>query len=357
MKKYTEFLNERKKHKLTAKDNLELHDFLNHVLNNMDEEPNLLRSAYARIQGILREIRSGNCPKDKLISFFQTILLFIEGHGRNIKELKEWSEKLLSIDGTEYDVLLSIIYDYNHLVNKYKNSDFNGQVFNIRSWAFELEGVEPYEEIIENWTGADIQDLFMNGDLDWTEQQALKDSLPTKKIDDIDDDREWKVGDILLDGETHYLVVENYEDYCDFGCGYIASFLAQNPDINEEEFGEYVSQHNKADRDMGELQDVCEEEIERLGKEFKSKSVKENNNYEEEEEDDSADIDRIYKASLDDEYWKNISVKFPKYNDPGSDDNIRAIKYVYRHMKETYPNEKWNSIRNEMEDKISGGIT
>lgn len=212
MKDYTEFVNERKGHKLTVKDNQELHDFLHYVLENLDNEPSLLRSAYARIQGVLREIRNGNCPKDRMVSFFQTIHLFVEGR-RNRDELKVWSEKLLEIDPDNYDILLNIVYEYNHLVNKYKNKydeDFKNQVFNIKSWLFETEGLEA--------------------------------------------------------------IVESYKDFCDFGCGYIATYLAENPDIDEDEFGEYVCQHNKADRDMGELQDVCKEEIERLGKEFKSKN-------------------------------------------------------------------------------------
>jgi len=210
MKNYTEFLNERKAHKLTVKDSQELYDFLTHVEENMVEEPNLLRSAYARMQKILFEIRSGNCPKNRLIPFFQAIYWFIEGtDGKRIDELRKRSEKFVEIDASEYDVLLNIIHDYNHLVNRFKNDDFRNQVFNIRSWAFETEGIVP--------------------------------------------------------------ISESYEDHCDFGCGYIATYLAENPDIDEEEFGEYVTQHNKADRDAGELQDISEEEIERLGKEFKKK--------------------------------------------------------------------------------------
>lgn len=65
---------------------------------------------------------------------------------------------------------------------------------------------------------------------------------------------------------------ESYKDYCDFGCNYISEYLEKNKDINKDDFAEYVSQHNKADRDMGELQDVSKEEIERLGKEYKNKN-------------------------------------------------------------------------------------
>jgi len=272
MKNYTEFLNERKRYKLTSKDNQELGDFLNHVLNDMEEEPTLLRSAYARIQGILKEIRSGNCPKNKLVSFFQTIFLFIEGK-RRADEVKEWSEKLMQIDIDSYDTLLSIIHEYNHLVHKFKNEDFNNQVWNIKAWIFEPEGIRAVSESSD--TDDEIQKLFMDQELSWEEKQKLKNKLPRITSKEISggatDDREWKVGDIAFSDGKHYLVVESYEDYCDFGCGYIATYLAENPDIDEDEFGEYVTQHNKADRDIGELQDVCKEEIERLGKEFKKK--------------------------------------------------------------------------------------
>jgi hypothetical protein len=60
-----------------------------------------------------------------------------------------------------------------------------------------------------------------------------------------------------------------YEDLCDFGCNYISTYLKNNPNIDGKEFAEYVTDHNEAGRDSGELQDVCKSEIERLGKEFK----------------------------------------------------------------------------------------
>lgn len=43
----------------------------------------------------------------------------------------------------------------------------------------------------------DIQKLFMGGDLSNDEQQKIKHKLPKKKLSEIDDDRDWKVGDIL----------------------------------------------------------------------------------------------------------------------------------------------------------------
>jgi hypothetical protein len=465
MKNYKEFLNEKRAHKLTVKDSSELNDFLNHVLNNMEEEPNLLRAAYARIQHILSEIKKGNFTVPGLAFIFSSIYHFIEG-GRNFDELRKWSEKLLSLDIENYEILLTIIHDYNHLLNKNKHK-FDNRIPNIKYWAFDTEGVEPIGEMksSDELTEEDVEELFKSGDLPWEEQQKLKHKLPTIKLSEVEDDeRDWKVGDIMF-SDKHYLVVEDveygeiiyeakvsdtkrvkggveyrgevfpgfnkpkraksgekskfrvlakegdeikvinfgyrgmedftqhkdpqrkksfrarhkcdpvsklskltarywscqylwstkdkpvtesYEDYCDFGCGYIRTYLDNNPDINEDEFGEYVTQHNKADRDMGELQDICKEEIERLGKEFKKQMIKEGK---------EEDIDKLYQDSLNDDYWKDISVKFPKYNSPDSDDNFRAVKYIYRKMKEKYPYENWNLIGNQMEVKILDGIT
>jgi len=219
MKRYKEYITEKSSYKLTVKDSKELNDFLIHVSENMENEPNLLRSAYARIRKVLFEIKKGNYTKSALSFLLSSIYHFIEGN-RNIHDLRLWSEKLMEIDTENYDVLLTIINEYNHILNK-KKSELEEQVFNIKSWAFEKEGLEPIGESI---------------------------------------------------------VVENHEDYCDFGCGYIRTYLDNNPDINEDEFAEYVTVHNKADRDMGELQDISKEEIERLGKEFK-KELKENKIY------------------------------------------------------------------------------
>ena len=347
MKNYTNFLYERKAHKLNSKDSKELQDFLYHVLENMEDQPFLLRTAYARIQGILNEIRKGNFAKGQLSYFFYLIHMFIEGK-RNKNDLREWSEKLMKIDIDNYEVLLNIIHDYNQLVHKNKDNfgKINDQqVFNIRDWVFEPEGIEPIRELMEN--DDNIQRLFMSDDITGEEKEKLKYRLPRKSIQEMDDSRDWKLGDVMLDGSTemHYLVSESYEDFCDFGCGAIATYLAENPDINEDEFGEYVCQHNKADRDMGELQDVCEEEIERLGKEFKSQMVKESN---------GEDAETVYQNSLKDDYWKEISDKFPNYN---SDECYKATKYIYKKMKETYPDHNWKLIGKQVEKKILDGIT
>jgi len=274
MKKYTEFLTERRNHKLTVKDNKELSDFLLHVKENMEDQPFLLRSAYARMQNILNEIRKGNVPKKILASFFNTIYMFIEGLYKNSSEMKIWRDKLISTDPEEYDTLLSIINEYNQLLHKNKD-DYgkigDGSAFNIRAWMFDPEGIEPVKEALKD--DDNIQRIFMSDDITDAEKEKLKYRLPRKSVKEMDDSRDWKPGDVMLDGSTemHYLVSESSEEFCDFGCGYISTYLENNPDIDEDEFGEYVCQHNKADRDMGELQDVSKEEIERLGKEFKSK--------------------------------------------------------------------------------------
>lgn len=66
--------------------------------------------------------------------------------------------------------------------------------------------------------------------------------------------------------EKFYLNESN--EYCDFGCNYISQFVEEHPEYDKEEFFEYVADHNLADRDLSELQDIKKEEIERLAKEW-----------------------------------------------------------------------------------------
>lgn len=67
--------------------------------------------------------------------------------------------------------------------------------------------------------------------------------------------------------------ISESNEYCDFGCGYIGTFIKNNPSFDNEKFYDYVSCHNKADRDSGELQDICKEEILRLAREFSSEKI------------------------------------------------------------------------------------
>lgn len=91
--------------------------------------------------------------------------------------------------------------------------------------------------------------------------------------------------DELKEIEKYYLKESN--DYCDFGCNYISKFVEEHPEYDNEEFFEYVAVNNKADRDIGELQDINKEEIERLVSEWKP--VKEFDTILESEEDVSKD--------------------------------------------------------------------
>lgn len=59
-----------------------------------------------------------------------------------------------------------------------------------------------------------------------------------------------------------------YEYYCAAGKGYFYKFMKANPEFNTEEFTEFVTNKNKADRDSGELQDIAKFEILRLAFEF-----------------------------------------------------------------------------------------
>ena len=70
-----------------------------------------------------------------------------------------------------------------------------------------------------------------------------------------------------LDPEEVLLAMD-YEKYCDYSCGYFLEFIKKNPDFNNVEFQEFVIQHNKADRDSGELADIAKFEIDRLAEKF-----------------------------------------------------------------------------------------
>jgi len=62
--------------------------------------------------------------------------------------------------------------------------------------------------------------------------------------------------------------LESYDAYCDFGCHAFTRYCEAHPDIDSEDFGRYVTAHNRADRDSGELEDIAPDEIARLGREF-----------------------------------------------------------------------------------------
>jgi hypothetical protein len=69
------------------------------------------------------------------------------------------------------------------------------------------------------------------------------------------------------------------------------------------------------------------------------------------------ETDQLYQSSLDDEYWDELSNKYPNYNNPDSDDNKNAIEFVLKNMKNKYPDKNWKKIEKSMRKKISAGIT
>lgn len=214
MKTYINFLNEKKIHKLNNIDNNELKDFLIYTKENLDEQPRLIRAAYARMQKILNEIRQGNIQNNYKCDILETIYSFIDNSNNN-NELKTWANKLYLLSPNDYGILLQIIDEYNQIINK-MDKNINNSYFktNIKGWNFELDGLK------------------------------LKES-------------------------------NNYKDYCDFGCNYIRTYLDNNPNIDEDKFGEYVSKENNADRDSGELQDINKKEIERIAKKYKNEKIQE----------------------------------------------------------------------------------
>jgi hypothetical protein len=72
---------------------------------------------------------------------------------------------------------------------------------------------------------------------------------------------------------------------------------------------------------------------------------------------ESAEADEIYDESLDDAYWKEISTKFPNYNNPGSYDHPNAVEWILNKMKEEYPDIEWTQYEDEVRNKIKDGLT
>lgn len=66
----------------------------------------------------------------------------------------------------------------------------------------------------------------------------------------------------------------------------------------------------------------------------------------------------VYQGSLDEPFWKEISDKFPGYNDTNSDDHKKAVDWLYSEIRAWWgDDEELDSIEQELRDKISDGIT
>lgn len=68
-------------------------------------------------------------------------------------------------------------------------------------------------------------------------------------------------------------------------------------------------------------------------------------------------IDDVYDKSLKDDYWKNISDKFPKYNDSKSNDCKKAVDYIMGEMKKKYKLDLDEKMEKDLRDKIHSGLT
>jgi hypothetical protein len=59
-----------------------------------------------------------------------------------------------------------------------------------------------------------------------------------------------------------------WEHYTDYGSGSWDKLIGDRPELDTQEFGEYVTEHNRADRDSGELGDIARFELDRLAEEY-----------------------------------------------------------------------------------------
>ena len=66
------------------------------------------------------------------------------------------------------------------------------------------------------------------------------------------------------------------------------------------------------------------------------------------------DADNFYHSTLNDEYHKEISKKFPNYNSSQSEE---ASNYIVREMKKKYPDQDWKKIEKSIRQKVFDGIT
>ena len=78
----------------------------------------------------------------------------------------------------------------------------------------------------------------------------------------------------IIDKIDNYLN-ENYSKYICRGCNYYYDFINKYKEYYNKNFEEYVISNNKADRDAGELSDICKSEIIRLSKEYKMRQINE----------------------------------------------------------------------------------
>lgn len=105
----------------------------------MNKEPYLLRAAYSRIKNILDEIRNGNYIPVALPKLLNEIFFFIEGDKDNF-DIKNFVIDTISVSQELYDTLIFIIDEYNQIVNK--NNNKYDDLSNIKSWKYEIEGIE-----------------------------------------------------------------------------------------------------------------------------------------------------------------------------------------------------------------------
>jgi len=60
----------------------------------------------------------------------------------------------------------------------------------------------------------------------------------------------------------------DYNYYNDFGCNYYSEFVFRNPEFDTCGFLDFVVDHNRGDRDSGEVRDIAKHEVLRLAYEY-----------------------------------------------------------------------------------------
>ena len=69
------------------------------------------------------------------------------------------------------------------------------------------------------------------------------------------------------------------------------------------------------------------------------------------------ECDDVYYDSLNDNYWKEISSKFPDYSFITTQDHLDAVEFILGKMKEEYQDLEWTGLESEMRNKIKDAIS
>jgi hypothetical protein len=130
------------------------------------------------------------------------------------------------------------------------------------------------KSLAEAWTAKDQLDGTLKPPCTGPSREHDVFTSPTTKLLTCANcERTWKRGE---DPRESWVEVgkgqldQPWERYTDYGSGSWGKLIGDRPELDTQEFHEYVANHNRADRDSGELGDIARFELDRLAEEFLS---------------------------------------------------------------------------------------